>query len=71
MSPALRKALLGVAFVFVVLGIWQYFGYQGTKDETMHFWISVVLLVIAMGAILGFFLTKPEEDPSDISITKF
>ncbi|MBX7218545.1 MAG: hypothetical protein K1Y36_01245 [Blastocatellia bacterium] len=71
MSPALRKSLLAVTVVFAGIGVWQYFGYQGTKDETTHFWISVVFLVISMGALLTFFLTKPEEDPSDISITKF
>ena len=71
MPPAVRPAMLVGFLIFAGLGTWQYFGYRGTKEETFHFWVAVVLLVVAMGALLGFFLTKPEDDPSDISITKF
>ena len=69
--PNIRPIFLIAFIIFALLGSWQYFGYRDNKEANLHFWVSVALFVVAMVSFLIFLLSKPDEDPSDISITKF
>jgi hypothetical protein len=72
MSPT-RLILIALSLVLVVIGLWQYSlsASAPAGSGSMNFWIAIGCVAAAGGALLGFFLLKPEEDPGDISITKF
>ncbi len=73
MSPVVRKVVLVVAIVLALVGVWQFYQYttySATGDYT-RLYIAIGIFAAAGAALVAFFLTKPEEDISDISITKF
>ncbi|MBI4749438.1 MAG: serine/threonine protein kinase [Acidobacteria bacterium] len=62
-SSVLRPVFLIVSLLFALLGSWQFFGFQHTKEENTHFWVAIGLFLISFGcAWLFFFLSIRKKD---------